>query len=311
MKFFELANKEQTSRPIVYLDMDGVLADFFGVVAKHHGVSNWREARKKQKIDKIAKKPGFFKNLKPLAGAGSLVNGVLRLAGKYSILSSPLMSNVEQSSKEKSEWLTHYLKQHSPQAILFDHQKEKYALQDDGTPNILIDDWETNVNLWRQRGGIGILYKADEQDRVLKELNRALRGTSKAQQHEHDVPVLEGDSEDLYTSRDVLKYINKIHNDYHLDEPILKHKAWQLKNVPVTSLKDPEFYDQDDPYRRVIDLDWDHIDNISGHDIKTRPIVVDDSGWILDGNHRFTAARARGMTHIPAYIPIVDPQINR
>ena len=309
MKFFELENKTK-SRPIVYVDMDGVLADMFGEVARHHGVDNWRKARKKQKIDKIAKQPGFFRNLPPLPGAGKLINTVLKFVGRFSILSSPLMSNVDQSSKEKAVWLQHHLRKHPPQSIIFDHQKEKYALQSDGTPNILIDDWETNINLWRQRGGIGILYKNDEQERVFKELERALKGASNAGKHEHDVPVLEDDSDDLYTSRDVLKYINKIHHDYSLDEPILKHKAWQLKNVPIRSLKDPEFYDQDDPYRRVIDLDWDHIDNISGHDIKTRPIVVDDSGWILDGNHRFTAARARGMTHIPAYVPKVDPQIN-
>lgn len=309
MKFFELENKTK-SRPIVYVDMDGVLADMFGEVARHHGVDNWRKARKKQKIDKIAKRTGFFRNLPPLPGAGKLINAVLKAVGKFSILSSPLMSNVDQSSEEKADWLQHHLRQKPPQSIIFDHQKEKYAVQSDGTPNILIDDWETNINLWRQRGGIGILYKNDEQERVFKELERALKGASTAGKHEHDVPVLEDDSDDLYTSRDVLKYINKIHHEYSLDEPILKHKAWQLKNVPIRSLKDPEFYDQDDPYRRVIDLDWDHIDNISGHDIKTRPIVVDDSGWILDGNHRFTAARARGMTHIPAYVPKVEPQIN-
>ena len=58
------------------------------------------------------------------------------------------------------------------------------------------------------------------------------------------------------------------------------------------------------------DIDWDHVDNISGHDIKTRPIVVDDAAWILDGNHRYTAARKRGMSHIPAFVPKVDAQIN-
>jgi 5'(3')-deoxyribonucleotidase len=304
MKFFELANKEQTSRPVVYVDMDGTITDFFGSIAKHHGVSHWRKARKKQKIDKIARNPGFFKNLAPLKNAGKLIKNVIKLAGKYSILSSPLMSNVEQSSQEKTEWLRNHLNKLPPESVLFDHQKEKYALQSDGTPNILIDDWDTNINLWRKRGGIGILYDPDNIDTVIKELNNALHGKAKQVNPAQDVPFLEDDGDKLYTSRDVLGYIKDIHHDYSLDDPVLKHKTWMLKNVPIEDLKDPEFYDQDDPYRRVIDLDWDHIDNISGHDIKNRPIVVDDNGWVLDGNHRVTAARARGMSSIPAYLPV-------
>ena len=91
MKFFEYKNS-LAARPEVYVDMDGVLADFFGPVAKHHGVDDWRKARKQRnagggKIDKLAKKPGYFANLKPLPNAGKLINGVMKLAGEYFIKS--------------------------------------------------------------------------------------------------------------------------------------------------------------------------------------------------------------------------------
>ena len=49
---------------------------------------------------------------------------------------------------------------------------------------------------------------------------------------------------------------------------------------------------------------------IGTRDINTKPVVVDDRGWILDGNHRVVAARAKGMKTIPAYIPVVNEQIN-
>jgi hypothetical protein len=217
---------------------------------------------------------------------------------------------VEQSSREKAEWLQKRLAKLPPSSIIFDHQKEKYAQQPDGTPNILIDDWDSNIKLWEANGGIGILYKDGECDRALKKLHYALDGlipTSEIVIDEADDIINSEPSPDkLYTNKQVLKYVQGIHNEYHLEKPILKHKVWILTNIPVSDLKTPEFYDQDDPYRRVIDLDWDHIDNITTQDIMRKPVVADHNGWLLDGNHRATAARAKGLNSIRALVPYVN-----
>ena len=296
-------------RPIVYVDMDGVLADFFGEVAKEHDVEYWREIHRKDLgIDQVAQEPGFFEMLPKLPNAGRLMSGILKLNNdRYSILSSPLMSNVEDSSKEKSDWLEKHLPNHPPQAIIFDHEKYKFARQADGTPNILIDDWETNIRLWEAQGGIGILYRDDRYKDALQKLNLALHDKIEPQgmdlSEESDLDAVNQREGELYTSRQVLKYVQGIHNEYHLPKPILAHKAWVLRNIPVATLKTPEFVHQDDPYRRVIDIDWDHVAEISLHDIKHRPVVADSNGWVLDGNHRVTAARARGLETIPALVP--------
>jgi len=310
MKAFEVASTHKT-KPIVYIDMDGVLADFFGEVAREHKVGYWREIhRKKLGIDQIAQQQGFFENLPPMPHAALLIAGVITLAGNYSILSSPLMSNVEQSSDEKAEWLRDHLSDHQPQAIIFDHEKYKFAKQADGTPNILIDDWDTNIKLWEHLGGIGILYKDENCNDALKQLAQALHG--KTVTHRSDMALSEGGEltidvvEQLYTNQQVLRYVQGIHDEYHMPKPILKHKTWILRAVPVTQLKTPEFVHQDDPYRRVIDLDWDHIAKIDITAIRTKPIVADADGWIIDGNHRATAARAAGLETIPAIIPYVD-----
>jgi 5'(3')-deoxyribonucleotidase len=310
MKFFEMANEFKT-RPIVYVDMDGVLADFFGEVAREHDVAYWREIHRKDLgIDQVAKAPGFFEELPPMPHAALLIAGVLTLAGDYSILSSPLMSNVEQSSDEKAEWLRRHLSDHQPQAIIFDHEKYKFAKQADGTPNILIDDWDTNIRLWEHYGGIGILYKDSECDKALKKLTKALHGkvvTEKSAMALDEGGALDVDVvERLFTNQQVLRYVQGIHDEYHMPKPILKHKTWILKTVPVRQLKTPEFVHQDDPYRRVIDLNWDHIANIDIMAIRTKPIVADADGWVLDGNHRCTAARAAGLQQIPAIVPYLE-----
>lgn len=309
MRSFEIIKEveERKSAPIVYVDMDGVLADFFGEVAREHDVEYWREIHRRDLgIDQIAQEPGFFKMLPVLPNAPELIRGVIRLSGKYSILSSPLMSNVEESSKEKMQWLQRHLKNHQPQAVIFDHEKYKYAQQPDGTPNILIDDWDTNIKLWEANGGIGIHYQPEDCKQALHKLTLALQGKIKPKKTE----VTEDESdidmhrkEGMYTSKQVLKYVTGIHHEYHMPKPILKHRIWLLKNVPVSELKTPEYVHQDDPYRRVIDIDWDHVNEITPHDIKKRPIVADENGWVLDGNHRVTAARARGIDTIPALVP--------
>lgn len=307
MKSFELESSYR-SQPIVYVDLDGTLADMFGEVARREGAPHWRKARKiKDRVDQVAKDPGFFAELKPLPNAGKLVHGVLKLAGKFSILSSPLMSEVERSSEEKASWVHRYLRRYPIQSILFDHQKEKFAKQADGTPNILIDDWETNIRLWEANGGIGILYKDSEVDRALQKLHYALEGLIPVEDNAEDDSDIDNtiDSK-FYTNKQVLKYVKGIHNEYHLEKPILKHKVWVLKEIPISDLKTPEFYDQDDPYRRVIDLDWDHIDGITRENILRKPIVADERGWVLDGNHRVTAARLRGLTTIRGLIPVTD-----
>ena len=307
MRTHEIATHHK-SRPIVYVDMDGVLADFFGEIARKHDVDYWREIHRQDLgIDQVAQKPGFFANLPPMPNAGRLIRGVMRLAGAYSILSSPLMSDVEQSSEEKAEWLERHIRQRTPDAILFDHEKYRYARQANGTPNILIDDWETNIRLWEAHGGIGILYQDEEWRQALHRLDLALHGRLKPRSDlavsEDDETSVERKEGDLYTNQQVLKYVTGIHHEYHMPKPIMAHKTWVLRNVPVADLKTPEYVHQDDPYRRVIDIDWDHVKDIDSHDIKNRPVVVDANGWVFDGNHRVTAARARGFDTVPALVP--------
>jgi 5'(3')-deoxyribonucleotidase len=304
MRLFELKN-DLPSRPTVYVDMDGVLADFFGNIAKAHNVNHWKEIENKDvAIVQKAKESNFFASLPLLPNANRLIQGVKSLAGSYSILSSPLQANVEASSKEKGAWLQqHFRGAMQPAGIVFDHEKFKYAKQADGTPNILIDDYPVNIRLWNAHGGIGLTYKDRDCATVLQQLRDVLENPMQYVIKTEKAPGINESLDHLFTAMDVLKYVKGIHKRYHLDDPITQVKAWRLERMPTSFCSSPEFYHQDDPYRRNIRLDMEHIDGIQLKDIMTKPIVCNAEGWVLDGNHRVTRARELGLNAIPVLVP--------
>ena len=87
------------------------------------------------------------------------------------ILTSPMdKRGKNESMLGKSRWVERNLGI-SPDRIIFAHSKWDYALAEDGQPNILIDDFNTKVDPWNERGGIGILHtNADNTIKILDTL---------------------------------------------------------------------------------------------------------------------------------------------
>jgi hypothetical protein len=171
-------------RPEVFLDMDGVLADFFHEYAKLAGVpENERGRHDYHLIPPNLREPvisqmvgtDFFYRLPKFPSADRLVDMVVRLFGSYSICSSPLRGDHKNSEAMKKAWIAENLNP-QPVNIVITPRKGKYAKQPDGTPNILIDDRGSNITEWEAAGGIGIKYQADENglDTVARGLRRAV-----------------------------------------------------------------------------------------------------------------------------------------
>jgi hypothetical protein len=164
-------------KPIVYLDMDGVLADFFGGVEKLYGVSHWKELTadktkdlKKEVIDRITG-TDFFATLPKFPTADGLIELVKKFTGgTFSINTSPLRGDHENSGKYKKVWISNNIE--TPAEIVVTGRKETYAKDKaSGTPNILIDDRPVNIQKWQAAGGYGILYQANR-----NQLNKVQKG---------------------------------------------------------------------------------------------------------------------------------------
>ncbi len=105
------------------------------------------------------------------------------------------------------------------------------------------------------------------------------------------------------TAEQVWQYVKKIHPEEQqgggfLKNLILRYPAYELREVPLSSLHIPdippddqtEYVPADDVYGRGLDIDAEHAGEYSQYYVDRNPIVVDPQGHILDGNHRAWAA---------------------
>ena len=163
----------------VYLDMDGVLADFFGKVEEVYHVDHWKELNMDVVIAKI-QNTNFFLKLDEFPTASKLVREVDDMtAGDWGICSSPLRGDHFNSAYWKRRWLEQ--RDFIPREwkkLVFTPNKEKYSRASfTGEPNILVDDKYSNVDKFTNAGGIGIRYQANEDslEYVLERIETSLR----------------------------------------------------------------------------------------------------------------------------------------
>ena len=178
----------------VFLDMDGVLCDFFEEYAKlagnpkdGSGRYNYRNIPAAKTDPTLNKMIGtdFFARLPKFPTADALVNMVIKIFGHYNICSSPLRGDHANSAHHKKVWLKENLST-QPAQVIITPNKAKHATQPDGTPNVLIDDRGSNITAWEAAGGVGIKYQADEDslEVVLKGLQRAMAVIRKEIEHQ-------------------------------------------------------------------------------------------------------------------------------
>ena len=177
MLLYELETK--VNSPILYVDMDGVLADFYGPFNKMAGVSSWKDASKdtvSQVLRDITKQQDFWINLDVLFGVPKLLSAIQSLFnGQYKVLSKALAGD-KRVVAQKKQWVQANMQLQPNEIIIMPATADKgiYATQSDGSANILIDDFGYNIKKWRSAGGIGIQHTNDTVNNTIKQLQQVL-----------------------------------------------------------------------------------------------------------------------------------------
>lgn len=155
---------EKKEVPHLYLDMDGVQADFFGAWAEKHGVPHWKSIQNKEgEIEELANSSAeqvydFFYNLKPLKSGMKIIAWLQKNNIPYTVLSAPLRGPYADASKQaKRDWLDKHHPGTSGNAI-FTSAKYKYAMKGD-KQNVLVDDFGPYLQKWGDAGGITVKHE--------------------------------------------------------------------------------------------------------------------------------------------------------
>lgn len=172
MKITEILNEQEEKlkkMPHVYLDMDGVQADFFGAWSKRSGVDHWKAiANKDAEINELAHSSAkdvydFFYKLKPLSGGMKVISWLKQNKIPYTVLSAPLRGPFKDASVQaKKDWLDKYHSGSSSNAIFTD-KKYQHAMNG-GRPNVLVDDFGKYLSAWADAGGIAVKHEDQYED---------------------------------------------------------------------------------------------------------------------------------------------------
>lgn len=153
----------------IYVDSDGVLADFDGLYEKLFGPKTddatlWKNINSRETyFSEIEPYPDAFKLLDFLYATGLEVKILTATGWQY-----------DRVSPQKKVWFMRNFAMYSDDVITVKCGKDKAVYAN--SQSILIDDMMKNIDVWEQAGGIGIWHNnvddsIDEVARIICEFN--------------------------------------------------------------------------------------------------------------------------------------------
>ena len=165
-ELIQLTEVSNEDLPEIYCDLDEVLVDFMrGADAAVGG--SFVKTDKDERWNAINQTKGFWANLGWKPNAKRLHDFIMRY--NPHVLSA-YAGRDPTSRLGKMKWLKKNTKFKRANIHLVKRSQKKNYATTDGQPNILIDDYDKNIQEWEAKGGIGILHT--DVGKTISELKR-------------------------------------------------------------------------------------------------------------------------------------------
>ena len=158
-------SKTATPPPLIFLDLDGVLADF-----GNHAQSE-NKIKPDGKIDWDALDYTWWVTMPAYKGAREFYDETLKL-GVVRFLTGPVLN--ESCYAGKAHWVQDFVPERGKdilEDLIICGSENKFLVAAQG--RILVDDRASNIKEWIEAGGIGILHTGDFKD-TMKKLREAV-----------------------------------------------------------------------------------------------------------------------------------------
>jgi 5'(3')-deoxyribonucleotidase len=152
----------------IYIDMDGVLADFDRGVEEICGVARPEPGKSRTwendnlMWERMRFVEHFYNKLEPMPGAVDMFSKLWKLFGDRVEILSGIPNpkrGIEKAGDDKICWAHRFLCEDLKVNIVYRAEKANFCK---GKDYILIDDLVVNIKEWEEKGGTGILHKSPE-----------------------------------------------------------------------------------------------------------------------------------------------------
>jgi hypothetical protein len=136
--------------PQIYVDQDGVLADFD---AHYFAIFGVQASKLTDNVDWAAVKaaPNFYRDIPPMDDMKALWNYIVHLDP---IILTGIPKSITAAPKNKRDWVAYHVGKDARIVTCLSHEKWTYCKPGD----ILIDDWDRYKDRWEKAGGIWITH---------------------------------------------------------------------------------------------------------------------------------------------------------
>jgi 5'-nucleotidase len=140
--------------PRLFLDLDGVLADFDGGFPRIFGVDH-RHIGEAEMWEHIKKRPDFFAELDPFPGAVGFFLALEPLAPM--ILTAAPKADYMNAARAKMAWVRAHIDRRVPVLPVMGGSNKPAFIQSAG--DVLVDDYGRNCDAWTAAGGVAVKHE--------------------------------------------------------------------------------------------------------------------------------------------------------